>query len=483
MKKNLRRTNSMLSIVLLVCYVLFSMGCSSKPRFREEIGPAGNEYVDPPDPAKDYSEEILADYQQFPDSVIKIIEQVLPGGEASINHWGPFRYTVTKSYADGHTNKMYIYLTGNILKVLYTQGDYKERPGRFFLTSTERLIQPDSLPGAVMQSVTQQTDSARILEAWVADSDIGPTYVIDVIGFQEGDTSAFAYRPDGVLKTMSATSQMRRGLERKWTREDIEELLGGYRTTYSVDSVLRRIESVPYTAEEGFRFIVMGDNRINLNLWKMVAQSVSRKESVFAIAVGDLVDDGKPEEFDQDLFGVLEAYGHFNFVPVVGNHDIGDDGLAVSYLTGFGGNALNYYFDYGNARFVILDNSSRVTNFIAQLDTVDMWLANVPAEYYKFVFVHVPPGEVRKWSYHAMSGEKSRRFTELMTRHEVDHVFAGHIHAYSTATFEGVDYTVTGGAGADLHDRYGPEGSVHHYVIVDVTPEGIQQQVVRFYSQ
>jgi len=304
-----------------------------------------------------------------------------------------------------------------------------------------------------------------------------------VVGFQDEDTIAFAYRPDGVLKTMSEARRMRRGLARKWTTEQIEDLLDKYHREYCVDTVLARIQSMPHGPDVGFRFIVFGDNRIDRSVWEMVCKSISRKDAVFAIGVGDLVDDGQPEEYDEDLFGVLEKDGQFNFLPVVGNHDIGHDGLAVSYLTSFGPRALNYYFDYGNARFVILDNCSRVTDFTAQLDTADRWLHETPPGYYKFVFVHVPPGEIKKWSYHAMSGEKSRRFTEVMTKHAVDHVFAGHIHAYSTASHEGVDYTITGGAGAALHEQYGPTGSVHHYVIVDVTPTGIKQQVVRFYPR
>ncbi|MFC1483511.1 metallophosphoesterase family protein [Candidatus Neomarinimicrobiota bacterium] len=462
---------------------LYLAGCSQSPAFREEIGPAGNEYIDPPDPLEDDSDQILTDFQQLPDSVKVLIDQVLPGGDASMNHWGPFRYTVTKSYTDGRTNTMFIYLTGDILKILYTQGDYKERPGRFFVSGTEQVIPLDSVPEAVLKSIKYQADGASIIGAWTADSDIGDTYVLDVIGFQEGGTTAFAYRADGILKTMSEAGRMREGFERKWTAAEIEQLLGKYRVKYSIDSVLSHISKVPYDAEEGFRFVVLGDNRVNRDVWEMVCKSISNKDASFAVAVGDLVDDGKPEEFDQDLFGVLEDHGRFNFVPVVGNHDIGNDGLAVSYMTSFGANALNYYFDYGNARFVILDNCSRVTDYSAQLDVADQWLAETPPEYYKFVFVHVPPGEVKKWAYHAMSGKKSRQFTDLMTKHEVNHVFAGHIHAYSTASYNGVDYTITGGAGASLHDRYGPRGSVHHYVIVDITSEGMKQQVVRFYPR
>lgn len=75
----------------------------------------------------------------------------------------------------------------------------------------------------------------------------------------------------------------------------------------------------------------------------------------------------------------------------------------------------------------------------------------------------------------------SKVFSELMSKHQVDHVFFGHIHAYSTATLNNVKYTITGGGGAELANRFGPEGNVHHYVICDVLPDGtIKQQIIRF---
>ncbi|UCH62491.1 MAG: metallophosphoesterase [Fidelibacterota bacterium] len=484
MNKMSRYRYSFLPVVVYASALLTLTACSQGPQFREEIVPAGNEYIDPPDPSRDDSDQILADYSQFPDSVRAVIEQLLPGGEeVLINHWGPFRYTVTKSYADGHAHKIFIYLTGNVSKILYIKGDYQERPGLFFITGTERPIPLDSLPTPVLNNAERHTGGARQLGAWTATSDIGLTFVIEVVGFQDDDTTSFAYRPDGVLKTMSEARRMRKGVARKWTQAEIEELLGKYHDKYSVDTVLGRIHSVPYDHEQGFQFIVLGDNRINQPVWEAVCKSISKKNALFAIVTGDLVREGEPEQFDEYLFGVMEKYGNFNLVPVVGNHDISYDGMAFAYLTSFGSNALNYYFDYGESRFVILDNCSRVTDFLSQLEAADRWLAETPEDFRKFVFIHVPPGEIKKWSYHSMSGEKSRQFTDLMTSHQVDHVFAGHIHAYSTAHHEGVDYTVTGGAGADLHEQYGPAGSVHHYVIVNVTPEGVHQQVVRLHPE
>jgi hypothetical protein len=42
------------------------------------------------------------------------------------------------------------------------------------------------------------------------------------------------------------------------------------------------------------------------------------------------------------------------------DHDDGDDGLAVEYQALFGPNSLNYHFDYGRRRFILIDNVTRV---------------------------------------------------------------------------------------------------------------------------
>jgi len=60
----------------------------------------------------------------------------------------------------------------------------------------------------------------------------------------------------------------------------------------------------------------------------------------------------------------------------------------------------------------------------------------------KFVFIHRPPAEIEKWAYHSMPYRMSRPFTKLMSQYKVDHVFCGHIHAYSTATYQGIPYTI-----------------------------------------
>ena len=39
----------------------------------------------------------------------------------------------------------------------------------------------------------------------------------------------------------------------------------------------------------------------------------------------------------------------------------------------------------------------------------------------------------------------------LFKKYKVTHIFAGHIHGYYTGTWDGMPYTITGGAGAQLY--------------------------------
>ncbi|MFC2158865.1 metallophosphoesterase family protein, partial [Acidobacteriota bacterium] len=152
-----------------------------------------------------------------------------------------------------------------------------------------------------------------------------------------------------------------------------------------------------------------------------------------------------------------------------------------AYEYSFGGKAARVYsFDVWKCRFVLLDNTEYGDQipWKEQLKMADEWLGE-KADLKKFVFVHSPPHEVEKWAYHSMPARMSEPFVDLMSKHSVDKVFLGHIHAFSTATYEDVEYMIVGGGGAGLHSHYGEMGSVHSYVIVDVLPGSVKMRLVR----
>ena len=467
--------------VFVICLLVVT-GCSRRHAYREVIVPPGNAYIAPMDPAEDDGDRLVTAYSQFSSEVKRRIEQVLPGGAVDkIVHWGPFRYIVYKSYPEGYGYKLYIYLDTRIRQVVYLKGAAMERPGLFFVKGEETGLPPDRLPPAVLTGVRARSGTDRIVGTWFTAFDGDTTVVVEVTGFQEADTTAFAFRTDGVLKTLSEASRMRIGLDRRWTAVQVDDFFAPFRERYDVDRTIRRIQDTPFDPDRGFRFAVLGDPQSNERVWSAVCRGIRKKKPVFTVITGDHVSDAYPDIFRRTFIEVHRKHGRFEIIPVIGNHDTGDDGMALSFRNLFGPQSLNYAFDYGNARFVIFDACSRASDQASQLDVLDRMLAETPEGFHKFVFSHYPPGNVEKWAYHSMDIALSRRFTEIMTRHAVDHVFHGHIHAYSTACFHGVEYTVNGGSGGSLHDRYGPNGSINHYIIVDVTPEGVSQRVVQIH--
>jgi predicted phosphodiesterase len=200
----------------------------------------------------------------------------------------------------------------------------------------------------------------------------------------------------------------------------VEESLPKVETTFEKNASLDRLR-VKLVGRDKVRFAVFGDCRSNSRVFEAVLRSLALKKPDFAIVVGDLVSRGTPEQFAEYYAPPIRRHCDFPVLPVPGNHDIRDKGEAYEEL--FGADSRCYHFAFAGCVFVVLDNS------VSDRETIP--------------------------------------------------VFLGHIHAYSTAVFDGVEYTVTGGGGASLHDRFGDAGRIHHYMLVDVDQAGFRITGIR----
>lgn len=271
-------------------------------------------------------------------------------------------------------------------------------------------------------------------------------------------------------------------VERRDVLPEIERLLSGHRQRFNFDIQRKRLLQRAENAEQGFRFVVMGDSRSNPNLWQNMVSHIKGLDPApdFVINTGDVVENGLPAEYlNYYIPPLLET--DIPFFIAMGNHDMGYNGETLEFRYLFGENALDYFFDHGRVRFVFFDNVSGLKPFHEKWQWLERVLASTPEGFNIVVSAHKPPGNIEKWAWHGMRPGASRTFTRLMSAHGVDHVFLGHIHAYSTARFENVSYTVTGGGGASLYPMYGPGGNFHHYIICDLLPDKtIRQTIVRF---
>ncbi|MCH7556993.1 MAG: metallophosphoesterase [Planctomycetes bacterium] len=476
----------LLVLLLVLCVALPGCSGSVMPervgQWRVEVGPPGNEFYKAPEKGPPPSEAVLRWARIFAPHA-KVTKWKLENNGYQID-----------SETGNEEYKFYVTPEGKLLGFKYENNatGVEEQADELVLRGTKKSIAVSAVPNAALETLARAMPNAKPSKAWTADTIVGKRYVILV-----GKTAFYA-RPDGQIRTgglvsIGALDEIDPADRQKDKTSDsdpkkfsaeLEALLGQYRQRFNFTNQIKRLGRRPKNADGSFRYVVMGDSRSQWDLWSNIVKHIDGLEPkpAFVINTGDVVPKGYAREYSRYYVPPL-LKTDIPFLIAIGNHDDGSDSMAQEYRYLFGAKALNYYFDYGKARHVFIDNVTKVQPYGQTLKWLDETLADTPEGYRKYVFAHKPPSTIEKWAYHAWDDSNSRTFTGLMTKHEVDEVYHGHIHAYSTATFGGINYTLTGGGGAGLHNRYGPLGNVHHYIICDVMADGtVKQQVVRFYK-
>lgn len=473
------------SMVALPCLSLLCCSAGDRPgiperigEWRVDVGPPGNEFYKappPPEEAAPPSPSMLEQVRRIAPDYTEVQRWELQDGD---------RYFI-RSEAAYEEYDFILSLQGDLLELEYEndRAAVEEVPGEMIIEGTRQVVPASEVPESATRLLQELYPGSPPYETWKVSTAAGTRFVV----VQEG--RAFFARPDGQIQ---AVGLVERGAlnevapptepDTEQIRADAAERLGPYQEKFSVARGIERLGEPP-DPDEGFRFVVLGDSRSNPGLWPNIVKHIDLLDPrpVFAINTGDIVRHGYTDELlDYYIPPLLET--DIPFFVALGNHDDGDDARAIEYRTLFGPDSLNFSFDYGGWRFILIDNVTGVRPYEETLDWLKETLEETPGEMPVIVAAHRPISTVEKWAYHSWDETSSRAFADLMSDHDVEHVFFGHIHAYSTARFQGVDYTIAGGGGAGLHDRYGPSGSVYHYVICDVRPDGtLTQQVVRFH--
>ena len=475
------------SLFLAVIY-LTAVNCTKIPKqindWRVEVGPTGNEFYQIPEKTtpenKPPSEKLLNIVSEFAPSYTEISEWKLLKDNL---YW-------IRSEAGPEKYDYYITLEGKIQEIVYKNDstNTREKAYALLIKGSKKAIPLEQVPPKALKTIELIFPDSKAGETWIASTFAGDRYVIVV------ERMVFYARDDGQIQ--SARLIKEGGLEENYPVNKNEDevkaeilseagtLLDDFRDRFNIDNQIAKLNKKQNNMNNSFRFVVMGDSRSNNDLWENINKHIAMLDPQpdFIINTGDIVTRGFVKEFREYFIPPLLNLDIPYFV-AIGNHDVGFKKQAIEYRYLFGENSLNYYFDYYNYRFIFIDNVTSVCPMEETVEWLKKILSETPDNYSIIVSLHRPFGNIDRWSYHAMDKEHSKMFTDLMSKYKVKHVFCGHIHAYSTATLNGIDYTVTGGAGAGLYKRYGPKGNVHHYIICDVSTDGtLKQQVVRFYK-
>lgn len=446
--------------------------------WRVEVGPPGNDFYEAPAPAGQASPPSQA--------MLDLVERIAPAHTA-VERWelqDDERYFI-RSEAEHEEYDFLLSRDGELMELEYENdlAAIDEEPGDLIIKGTRQSVPVAEIPEQTTRLLRELFPGTPPGETWRVSTAAGTRFVIVVGG------RAFFCRPDGQIQAMGlvdegALNEVEPPVDKspEEIRADAASRLGPYNERFDIGTQIEQLGTQPLSPDGTYRFVVMGDSRSNPDLWPKIVKHIDQLDPrpAFVINTGDLVRHGYTDEYlDYFIPPLMET--DIPFFVALGNHDDGDDGRAVEYRALFGPNSLNYSFDFGRRRFILIDN---VTNVLPDDETL-AWLKQVleetPPERSIIVAAHSPVATIGKWAYHSWDEESSKVFADLMNEHEVEHVFFGHIHAYSTTRFQDIDYTITGGGGAPLHDRFGFDGNVHHYVICDVQLDGsIEQQVVRF---
>ncbi len=224
-----------------------------------------------------------------------------------------------------------------------------------------------------------------------------------------------------------------------------------------------------------FTFAVYGDNEGGYSTFQNVLDSISADRSIsFAVSVGDITPRGTKADYER-YFGMCAA-SNIKIYDTIGNHDNGASGEGRKIFQKKYGSTW-YYFDKGDARFIILDNSRSDGMGEEQINWAKKALATKKQ---KLVFMHKPIFDPSgMYPEHVMApSSEAEKLDDLFIRDKVRYVFSGHIHGYLRAEEHGIVYVVTAGAGAPLYMPYF-NGGYHNYVKVTVDGLNITDDVVK----
>ncbi len=247
--------------------------------------------------------------------------------------------------------------------------------------------------------------------------------------------------------------------------------------------------TTPGDSTQAFRFGVVGDTQSNeVEQAQIVSQMVSAAPQV-VLHVGDLVADGRERGFWNHFFNLQSPLlRSVLFYPTLGNHE--EDALLYFELFHLPGNERWYSFDYGPARFIILEVDSYSNPSLRPGGDQRAWLEAElarPRPAFLFVTFHIP-------IHGSMSEDPSEvnlraELAPLFEQAGVTAVFSGNSHQYERIQANGVTYIVTGGGGAPLDGFAELEpgslvrASAHHFVVVDVSADQALARVIDLTGQ
>ncbi len=234
--------------------------------------------------------------------------------------------------------------------------------------------------------------------------------------------------------------------------------------------------------ESNFSFAVYGDSANSDGKFGHLIRSLNGKNVLFSVDNGDLTTSGTLRQFGYFLIDAKQLKAPL--LTSIGNHDL-SGGSESNYICIFGNTY--YSFTEKNSYFIVLNDAKSDIN-----ETQIGWLKNELKKSqnykYRFVFMHIPLYDSR----YNTTGEglgldnltTVKLLNDIFDRYNITMLFTSHIHGYFQGTWGKTPFLTTGGAGSPLSKPpagvNGTENYFYHYILISVTDEGVNYDVVEY---
>jgi hypothetical protein len=244
------------------------------------------------------------------------------------------------------------------------------------------------------------------------------------------------------------------------------------------DLIATNLQNIKITNPDDFNFAVFGDNKNSFTTFEGLIEHVNRDPSIaFAIDLGDLVYDGEKEKY-RHFFNQIKKF-RLPLLAAIGNHELKENGRGLYYDI-FG--PFYYSFEIGNNYFIVLDDADEIGLDFWQSRWLEDELEKSQPYTNRFILMHVPLYDPRGEGYkHSLPEGEANKLATLFHKYRVTHIFCSHIHGYFSGQWQGVPYTITGGAGAELYG-IDPNHFFYHYLKVYVKDGALNVHVQRLPS-